>query len=239
MDFGIAFPSYVDAWRDCEVAEAVGFTHAWFYDTQLLCSDVYAVMALAAEHTRTMTLGTLVAIPSNRIAPVTAVKVGLLLHRERQQVHRGDDGIVLQRRLLHQRNCGDLPEERALPDERLVAQPGDAVRRRLDDVRIAAARLIDPELELRGGHDGPLDRGQPAGLLGYPEAGGRDQQRAEAHVPTEHLVPLQSDDDRHPIGVRVGRERREVARLEEDRGPSHPERHAATPVQPPESEPVQ
>ena len=48
MHFGIAFPSYVDAWRDCEVAEAAGFSHAWFYDTQLLCSDVYAVMALAA-----------------------------------------------------------------------------------------------------------------------------------------------------------------------------------------------
>ena len=78
MDFGIAFPSYVDAWRDCEVAEAAGFTHAWFYDTQLLCSDVYAVMALAAEHTRTMTLGTLVAIPTNRIAPVTASAIATI-----------------------------------------------------------------------------------------------------------------------------------------------------------------
>ena len=72
MHFGIAFPSWIQAWRDCEIAEAEGFTHAWFYDTQLLCSDVYATMALAAEHTTTMKLGTLVAIPSNRIAPVTA-----------------------------------------------------------------------------------------------------------------------------------------------------------------------
>jgi 5,10-methylenetetrahydromethanopterin reductase len=78
MDFGIAFPSYVDAWRDCEVAEAAGFTHAWFYDTQLLCSDVYAAMALAAEHTATMKLGTLVAIPSNRIAPVTASAIATI-----------------------------------------------------------------------------------------------------------------------------------------------------------------
>ncbi len=75
MHFGIAFPSYVQAWRDCEIAEAAGFSHAWFYDTQLLCSDVYATMALAAEHTRTMKLGTLVAIPSNRIAPVTAAAI--------------------------------------------------------------------------------------------------------------------------------------------------------------------
>ena len=78
MQFGIAFPSYIEAWRDCEIAEAEGFTHAWFYDTQLLCSDVYATMALAAEHTRTMTLGTLVAIPSNRIAPVTASAIATI-----------------------------------------------------------------------------------------------------------------------------------------------------------------
>jgi alkanesulfonate monooxygenase SsuD/methylene tetrahydromethanopterin reductase-like flavin-dependent oxidoreductase (luciferase family) len=78
MDFGIAFPSYIDAWKDCELAEASGFSHGWFYDTQLLCSDVYATMALAAEHTATMKLGTLVAIPSNRIAPVTASAVATL-----------------------------------------------------------------------------------------------------------------------------------------------------------------
>jgi 5,10-methylenetetrahydromethanopterin reductase len=78
MNLGIAFPSWIEAWRDCEVAEAEGFTHAWFYDTQLLCSDVYATMALAAEHTRTMKIGTLVAIPSNRIAPVTASAIATI-----------------------------------------------------------------------------------------------------------------------------------------------------------------
>lgn len=30
MDFGIAFPSYIEVWRDCEVAEDAGFTHGWF-----------------------------------------------------------------------------------------------------------------------------------------------------------------------------------------------------------------
>jgi 5,10-methylenetetrahydromethanopterin reductase len=78
MEFGIAFPSYIDAWKDSEIAEANGFSHAWFFDTQLLCSDVYATMALAAEHTSSMKLGTLVAIPSNRIAPVTASAVATL-----------------------------------------------------------------------------------------------------------------------------------------------------------------
>jgi 5,10-methylenetetrahydromethanopterin reductase len=78
MHFGIAFPSYIDAWRDAEMAEANGFTHAWFYDSQLIYSDVYATMALAAEHTSAMKLGTLVAIPSNRIAPVTASAIATI-----------------------------------------------------------------------------------------------------------------------------------------------------------------
>ena len=67
MDYGIAFPSYIDAWRDAAAAEAAGFTHAWFFDSQLIYSDVYATMALAAEHTSRIKLGTLVAIPRNAL----------------------------------------------------------------------------------------------------------------------------------------------------------------------------
>jgi alkanesulfonate monooxygenase SsuD/methylene tetrahydromethanopterin reductase-like flavin-dependent oxidoreductase (luciferase family) len=78
MEFGITFPSYIEAWKDAQVAEDKGFTHAWFYDSQLLYSDVYATMALAAEHTRSLKLGTLVAIPSNRIAPVTASAIATI-----------------------------------------------------------------------------------------------------------------------------------------------------------------
>ena len=41
MDYGIGIPSYINAWREVEGAEAAGFTHAWFYDSQLIYSDVY------------------------------------------------------------------------------------------------------------------------------------------------------------------------------------------------------
>ena len=78
MDYGIAMPSYIEAWREVKAAEEAGFTHAWFYDSQLLYSDVYATMALAAQHTRRIRLGTLVAIPSNRIAPVTASAIATI-----------------------------------------------------------------------------------------------------------------------------------------------------------------
>ena len=51
MDYGIAIPSYIDAWREVKAAEEAGFSHAWFYDSQLIYSDVYATMALARpEH---------------------------------------------------------------------------------------------------------------------------------------------------------------------------------------------
>ena len=72
MDYGIAIPSYINAWKDVQAAEKAGFTHAWFFDSQLIYSDVWATMALAAENTKKIKLGTLVAIPSNRIVPVTA-----------------------------------------------------------------------------------------------------------------------------------------------------------------------
>jgi len=78
MEFAIAYPARPDAWQDLVVAEDHGFSHAWFYDSQMLYSDVYVCMALAAEKTTTLTLGTGVAIPGNRIAPVTAHSIATI-----------------------------------------------------------------------------------------------------------------------------------------------------------------
>lgn len=78
MEFAIAYPARPDAWQDLVVAEDHGFSHAWFYDSQMLYSDVYVCMALAAEKTTSLTLGTGVAIPGNRIAPVTAHSIATI-----------------------------------------------------------------------------------------------------------------------------------------------------------------
>jgi alkanesulfonate monooxygenase SsuD/methylene tetrahydromethanopterin reductase-like flavin-dependent oxidoreductase (luciferase family) len=78
MEFAIAYPARPDAWRDVVIAEDNGFTHAWFYDSQMIYSDVYVCMALAAEHTRRIKLATGVAIPSNRIEPVTAHSIATI-----------------------------------------------------------------------------------------------------------------------------------------------------------------
>jgi 5,10-methylenetetrahydromethanopterin reductase len=72
MDFGIAVATTVDSWQVAQRAEALGFKQVWFYDTQLLNPDVFICMGLAAQKTERIRLGTGVAIPSNRIAPVAA-----------------------------------------------------------------------------------------------------------------------------------------------------------------------
>jgi 5,10-methylenetetrahydromethanopterin reductase len=72
MDFGIALPAAADSWTIVKRAEELGFTHAWFYDTQMLSADCFVAMAPAAVNTRRIRLGTGVLVPSNRIAPVAA-----------------------------------------------------------------------------------------------------------------------------------------------------------------------
>ena len=72
MDFGIALATSTESWKAVKRAEALGFSHAWFYDTQLLNPDVFIGMTQAAMNTQRIRLGTGVLIPSNRIEPVTA-----------------------------------------------------------------------------------------------------------------------------------------------------------------------
>lgn len=72
MQFGIAVPTDSDSWKAVQRAEELGFSHAWFYDTQMLCADCFVAMGAAAVKTSKIRLGTGVLIPSNRIAPVTA-----------------------------------------------------------------------------------------------------------------------------------------------------------------------
>jgi alkanesulfonate monooxygenase SsuD/methylene tetrahydromethanopterin reductase-like flavin-dependent oxidoreductase (luciferase family) len=78
MKFGLNCPARIDSWKDMTVAEDLGFTSAWFYDSQMLYSDVYATMALVAEHTKRIKIGTGIAVPSNRIAPVTAHSIATI-----------------------------------------------------------------------------------------------------------------------------------------------------------------
>ena len=77
MEYGIAVASNVGAWKTVKRAEELGFTQ-WFYDSQLLLPDIFVSMALVAEHTAKITLGTGVLVPSNRIAPSCAAALATL-----------------------------------------------------------------------------------------------------------------------------------------------------------------
>ncbi|MFP6780260.1 MAG: LLM class flavin-dependent oxidoreductase [Gammaproteobacteria bacterium] len=72
MDVGISLTPSATSWKTVERAEALGFSHAWFYDTQLLCTDVLVAMTAAALKTSRIKLCAGVLVPSNRLAPVAA-----------------------------------------------------------------------------------------------------------------------------------------------------------------------
>lgn len=78
MDFGVCVASNV---RDIDYivrAEELGFTHAWAADSQMLWSDCYATLALAATKTKKINLGTGVAITGTRPPPVTAASIATI-----------------------------------------------------------------------------------------------------------------------------------------------------------------
>jgi 5,10-methylenetetrahydromethanopterin reductase len=72
MEFGIGIPTSGKSWQVAERAEELGFTHAWFYDTQMLVGDPFVAMGAAALKTSRIRLGTGVLVPTNRIPAVTA-----------------------------------------------------------------------------------------------------------------------------------------------------------------------
>src|SRR3954453_9624751 len=72
MDYGINLATAADSWKVVKRAEELGYTRAWFYDTQMLNADMFVAMGAAAVQTSRIRLGTGVLIPSNRIAPVAA-----------------------------------------------------------------------------------------------------------------------------------------------------------------------
>ena len=132
MDFGIALATTTDSWRSVKRAEALGFTHAWFYDTQLLNPDVFVGMALAARETKRIRLGTGVLIPSNRIAPVAANGLATLAKLAPGRIDFGIGTGFTARRTMGQ---GAVPLAELERYVRVVQAMlrGDTVECRLDD----------------------------------------------------------------------------------------------------------
>ena len=51
MDYGINLATAANSWKVVKRAEELGFTRAWFYDTQLLNAEIFVAMGAAAVTT--------------------------------------------------------------------------------------------------------------------------------------------------------------------------------------------
>lgn len=71
MQFGVSC-GYINEVGFVSRAENLGFDFAWFPDTHLIRSNIWATMAVAAERTQRIRLGSGLAIPGLRLAPVAA-----------------------------------------------------------------------------------------------------------------------------------------------------------------------
>jgi alkanesulfonate monooxygenase SsuD/methylene tetrahydromethanopterin reductase-like flavin-dependent oxidoreductase (luciferase family) len=78
MKFGAMVATRISDWQLLQFAEELGYDNGWVPDSQMIWSDCYAVLALAAANTSRIRLGTGVAIAGTRIAPVTAHSIATI-----------------------------------------------------------------------------------------------------------------------------------------------------------------
>ena len=78
MKFGVTVVPRVSDWKLFVDLETMGYDAAWAADSQMLYSDAYAVLALAAANTSRIRLGTGVSVAGVRLAPVTAHSIATI-----------------------------------------------------------------------------------------------------------------------------------------------------------------
>jgi alkanesulfonate monooxygenase SsuD/methylene tetrahydromethanopterin reductase-like flavin-dependent oxidoreductase (luciferase family) len=75
MKFSCHVQTRISDYHIAKDLEDWGYDAVWFPDTQMMWSDCYATMALAAQCTSRIQIGTGVAITATRIAPTTAAAI--------------------------------------------------------------------------------------------------------------------------------------------------------------------
>ncbi len=87
MKFGICAMADIDEIGFYSHAENLGYDSVWATDSQMLFSDCYAVLALAAERTTRLRLGTAASICGTRIPPVHVAAMATLNRLAPGRVH--------------------------------------------------------------------------------------------------------------------------------------------------------
>src|SRR5262249_8688039 len=146
MDFGISIATAADSWKVVKRAEKLGFTYAWFYDTQMLNADPFVAIAAAAMLAHALHLGPGVLVPSNRLAPVTASCLASLNKLAPGRIHCGlGTGFTARRAMgLDAVKLDDLADYirvvQGLLRQETIEWDYEGKRR--------AIRFLNPELEL-------------------------------------------------------------------------------------------
>ncbi|HJQ59364.1 MAG TPA: LLM class flavin-dependent oxidoreductase [Vineibacter sp.] len=78
MKFGVTVVPRISDWQLFVDLERMGYDCAWAADSQMIYSDAYAVLALAAANTSRIRLGTGVSVAPTRLAPVTAHSIATI-----------------------------------------------------------------------------------------------------------------------------------------------------------------
>lgn len=78
MDIGVCAAAKIDDIDYAVLAERLGYSHFWVADSQMIWSDCYAVMALVADRTERIGIGTGVAVAGTRPAAVTAAALATI-----------------------------------------------------------------------------------------------------------------------------------------------------------------
>src|SRR6267142_285554 len=89
MQFGICVMAEVDEIELFAHAENLGYDSVWVTDSQMIFSDCYAGLALAAQRTRRIRLGTGTSICGTRIPPVHVAAMATLNKLAPGRVHMG------------------------------------------------------------------------------------------------------------------------------------------------------
>jgi len=78
MEIGICVASRIGDVDYAVRAEALGYASLWFADSQMIWSDCYATLALAADRTSRIRVGTGVAVTGSRPSSVTAASIATI-----------------------------------------------------------------------------------------------------------------------------------------------------------------
>ncbi len=152
MDPSISLATAADSWKVVARAEALGFSEAWFYDTQMLNADPFVAMGAAAMRTERIRLGTGVLVPSNRIAPSAAAALASLNALAPGRVDFGVGSGNTARRAMGQRalKLADLAEyvrvvQGLLAGETLEWTAEDGVHKiRFLNPEVGVVNIVDP-----------------------------------------------------------------------------------------------